>query len=201
MSDINLRENPKPTDPDRDAVHVACKKMIAGDDKLDLGSLFKLAYGTTNVALLADYNEKEAVGVVNPFVNTEFRWGSIKKGNEFWGLLLPGTVNGMTHQWKCPAFDGTGVTRIVSEHEIWIREFCDRWNFDYDELIAESTAENEEEKDRWDNEHWITARGIDLHSKGELGEDHDMFWMHLEALTGNKFNEDHREKFGWSCSC
>ena len=193
MSDINLRENPKPNDPDRDAVHVACKRMIAGDDRLDLGSLFKLAYGTTNIALFSDYNEKDAVGIVNPFVNTEFRWGSIKKGNEFWVLLLPGTVNGMTHQWKCPAFDGTGVTRIVSEHEVWIRQFCDRWNFDYGELIEESTRKSDG--------NFIAAIGIDLHSKSELGEDHGLFWMHLEALTGEKFNDDHREKFGWSCSC
>ena len=196
MSDINLRENPKPADPDRDAIHVAVKKMIAGDDRLDVGCRFKLAYGTTNVAISADYNEEEAVGIVNPFINTEQRWGSIKKGNEFWGLLLPGLVTGMTHQWMCQAFDGTGVTRIVSEHEVWIRKFCDRWNFDYDDLISESTTEVEE-----DFEHYVVALGIDLHSKGELGEDHDLFWIHLEALTGKKFDNDHREKFGWSCSC
>ena len=192
MSDINLRENPKPTDPDRDAVHVAVVKLIAGDNRLHPGSKFKLAHGSNKIALSASYNEGDFVGIANPYVTDNFR--HIEKGTEFWGMLIPGLVNGMVHKWKCPIFDDRQESE--NEHSQWIREFCDRWNFDYNELIENSTSDIKEEY-----EAWIVARGIDLHSKGDLGEDHDLFWVHLEALTGKKFNKDHREKFGWSCSC
>ncbi len=167
--------------------------MIAGNDRLHAGGKYKLAFGTDNIALPADYDEDDAVGVVNPFPGNEILW-SLKQGDEFWGLLMPGLVTGMTHHWQCPLFDSPKSAK--NNHEEWIRAFCDRWNFNYDDLIEESTA-----KAGGDWDHYIAALGRDLHSRGELGDDHDLFWMHLEALTGNKFNDDHREKFGWSCSC
>lgn len=50
-------------------------------------------------------------------------------------------------------------------------------------------------------DNYVTAHGQDLHSAGELGEDHDKFWDNLEIYTGKKFDGVHRERFGWSCTC
>ena len=86
------------------------------------------------------------------------------------------------------------MTRRASER--WLRTFADRWNFNYDDMVREASALSTIE---WDN--FITAQDTDLHSAEELGEDHDLFWSHLEVLTGKTFDHPHRKRFGWSCSC
>ena len=53
-------------------------------------------------------------------------------------------------------------------------------------------------KDDWN---YIVAQGVDLHSKEELGKDFEEFWFHLEALTGKRFSEEHKNEEMWSCSC
>ena len=82
------------------------------------------------------------------------------------------------------------------DSEAWLRTFAARWNFDYDTMIYEASQASITE---WDT--FITAYGIDLHSAEELGDDHDLFWSHLERLTGREFDVAHRTRFGWSCSC
>ena len=86
------------------------------------------------------------------------------------------------------------MTRHASEQ--WLRAFAEKWNFAYDDLLREASASS---NDEW--ERYITAYDIDLHSAEELGEDHDLFWSHLEVLTGKTFDHPHRKRFGWSCSC
>jgi len=170
----------------RDAIHVAIVPLKAGCDLWRAGKI-KLKYGSTDIALPADYDVKEAIGIVDPFLDQY----EVKEGQWFWGILTPGTVTGMRHQWEHPKFDAVQTTS--NEHEQWLHDFCDRWNFDYDELISAGVG-----TDKW---RYVTARGNDLHSRHELGSDYDEFWMHLEALTGKKFDTDHREGMGWSCSC
>lgn len=65
-------------------------------------------------------------------------------------------------------------------------------------IIAAATAANDPE-DKWGR--YIVAEGHDLHSAGELGEDYDLFWEHLEGLTGEQYDDDHRRGLGWSCTC
>jgi hypothetical protein len=186
MNEAKLGQLPDENAPERDAIHVAVVRLIAGED-LRPGCKFKLKFNSTDVALRADYNENETVGIVDPFLSG---W-SIRKGQLFYGLLFPGTVTGMRHHWSHPVFDAPKIA--VDEHEQWIREFAEKWNFDYDELISNalSTAD-------W---RYVTAQGIDIHSRDELGEDHDLFWSHLEAMMGRKFDENHRDGMNWSCSC
>lgn len=192
MSEANLGERPDENSL-RDAVHVALVPMIAGGN-LYPGQKFKLKYGTKNVALAGEYsNNDEWVGIVDPFLSG---W-SVEKGQMFWGVLRPNTVTGMRHHWKHPVFDEIVEEERVTEQlsrsdaEIWIRNFCDEWNFDYDELIHAATSTG----------NWVVANGIDLHSSGELGEDHDLFWANLEVLMDRKFDKAHRGSMGWSCSC
>ena len=173
--------------PDRDCIHLAVIPMIAGEDYMDRGCRIKLKYNTTDVALLEEYNEKDIVGIVDPFLK-EFR---VHKGQKFWCYLLPNSITGMRHHWQHTKFDEP--KEDVGSSESWIREFCDTWNFDYDELVT-----NAHKKGDW---RYVTAMGIDLHSVGELGKDHDLFWMHLEKLNKTTYSEEHREGMGWSCSC
>ncbi|HNC56661.1 MAG TPA: hypothetical protein PLP33_14520 [Leptospiraceae bacterium] len=97
----------------------------------------------------------------------------------------------MRHHWQHPAF--TKIHTPNSEHENWIRNFANEWNFDYDELIAAATGKTD-----WRH---VKAYGRDLHGASDLGEDHELFWEHLEGLTGERYSQDHREGMGWSCSC
>lgn len=173
----------------RDAVHIAIVPLIAGEH-LDAGEKFRLAYGTKNIALRGDYNEdSEVAGVVDPFLPG---WGGVEKGQEFWGLLFPNTVTGMRHEWFNPTFDEPAVGK--DEHEKWLRGFCDRWNFNFDELITAGVGANPD----W---RCVVARGIDLHSATELGEDEQLFWEHLEKFTQKTFSQEHRNQMGWSCTC
>lgn len=87
-----------------------------------------------------------------------------------------------------------------NEHELWLRQFCDEWNFDFDELIEAGTREEGLDEDGFSNR-YVVARGRDLHCASELGSDLVLFWEHLEGYTGKTFGDDHREAMGWSCSC
>lgn len=82
------------------------------------------------------------------------------------------------------------------QSEKWLRDFAERWNFDFPELIRAASAAATPT-----TYNYAVARGIDLHSPRELGQDHDLFWSHLEVYTGKRFNVEHQRLFTWSCSC
>lgn len=172
----------------RDAIHVAVLPVVAGVD-IRRSARIKVAHGTTDVALPAhgpEYGDP-GIGIADPFLDCV-----VRKGQRFWMFLLPNTITGLRHDWTHPALDDVRVPG--SEAETWLRSFAEKWNFDYDELIAEASSIPQAD-------HFITARGVDLHDAEELGPDHDLFWQHLEALTGERYGERHRKVFGWGCSC
>lgn len=170
---------------ERDAIHVAVVPLIVGEKYMRAGQLFRLRHNT-HIALSA-HTEEDAVGVISPFL-TEF----IKEGDQVWGLLWPNSVTGMRHHWFHPMFDEAQPAQ--SESEQWLRDFADSWNFDFGELIENASNVDSD----W---RYVTARGIDLHSKEELDEDYYLFWHHLEKFTGKKFSDEDKENMGWSCSC
>ncbi len=172
----------------RDCVHIAIVPLIAGDSIL-VGSPIKLAYGTADIALMAEpaYGD-DVIGIADPYLK-EYQ---IQKGQRFYGFLTPGTVTGMTHQWNHPAFDN--VKKPKDEHESWLRAFCDKWNFKFDELIKAGISEKDDD--------YVTAHGRDLHSRSDLDDGEETeFWSHLEAFTGKTFSYEHRSRNRWSCSC
>lgn len=175
---------------ERDAVHVAVIPLYAGE-RLSRGSKVKLKYGSVKVAMCAEYNEKDAIGIVDPFLKDY----EVPENGRFWCMLFPGSVTGMRHHWAHPSFEEDKVPKAKTVHEEWIRDFCDRWNFNYDELINAATSRIPND---W---RYVTAHGHDLHSRAELGEDHDLFWEHLQELMGDIYDEAHREGMGWSCTC
>lgn len=172
----------------RDAVHIAVVPLIAGKD-LWKGDVVKLSSIDKEIALDATYSRDDAIGIVDPFLNNHH----VPQGSKFWCYLFPNSVTGMRHHWQHPILDRPPMA-LSGDSEKWLCGFAERWNFDYDEMISAGIGANTD----W---RYVTARGYDLHSAEELGEDHDLFWSHLEAMTGMTFDEAHREGMGWSCSC
>jgi hypothetical protein len=170
---------------DRDAIHVAVLPVISGENYLGAGDRIGIAYGTKNIVV----RKPDGIGIVDPFLQR-----TIHKDEKCWMFIQPNTVENLRHDWRHPAIDD--VKPATDEHELWLRQFADRWNFDYAEMIAQASAAANRYGDNY-----ITAMGIDLHSKDELGADHDLFWEHLEKLTGKFFTDEHRDNFVWSCSC
>jgi hypothetical protein len=193
---------------ERDAIHVAITPVVAAEDMYP-GCLLKFVYGSTELVRMADYDG--AIGVADPFLKFRPHPGHytydpegenetpcrIRKGDRFYMLLQPGTATGLRHHYFHPALDS--VQQPANEHEKWLREFADRWQFDYDQLIYAGTAKSKSDDDY---DRYVVARGVSLHHRDELcpGE-YEAFWEHLEALTGQQFDEQHREGMGWSCSC
>lgn len=180
-----------PTGPQkRDAIHIAIAPMVAGEGLMPGDHVGILPDGT------AGRKADPPIGIVDPFLRE-----AVNAGERFYLLLYQFTVTGMRHQWSHPAFaDDTGgevgVVRNIKESEAWIRSFASDWNINFNELIRVASGPLEE-----DGDNWVVADGIDLHSASELGESHDLFWHHLEILTGRHFSPEHRGRMSWSCSC
>lgn len=174
----------------RDAIHIAVMPVTCRGKWLAPGAKVKFVFGSKDEVMECRENEEgDAVGVLDPYLT-----GYISDGDRVWLFLRPNTIIGLRHEWMHPLIDAAPVS--ASESEIWLRRFADEWCFDYKEMISQASSLS---RDEWGN--YIVAQGRDLHHRSELGEDHDLFWKHLETLTGQTFGEEHREKFGWSCSC
>lgn len=169
---------------ERDAIHVAVAPVIAGED-LWPGREVGFVYGSNEVvkSKSKDYG-MDPIGIVDPFLD-----GRVEKGQRFFVFLFPGTVTGMRHHWNHPAFQTPKVASNASEK--WLREFANKWNFDYKSMI-DAAIEGD----------YVVAQGIDLHGADELDPgDEQLFWYHVGQVTGKEFSEEHKQNFGWSCSC
>lgn len=184
----------------RDAIHIAVIPLIAGEH-LWAGAYFKLKYGTQDVAMQARHEDAPGVlGIIDPFLRG-LNYGEVKEGDRVWGYLTPGTVTGMRHAWQHPAFTDDDVPYVppqMNEHEAWLRDFADRWHFNYEDMVEEA---RHAPRDNNDWSHYVVAQGKDLHGREELGHDYYLFWQHMEGLTGERYDDVHRESLGWSCSC
>lgn len=188
----------------RDAIHVAVVQAECGDERLFPGELVRISTATGKATSNAG---APFIGVVDPFLRRSFYSpvhgqdvpvdhddGVIRKGELFFIFLFPQTITGLRHEWTHPILDAP--QKELSEAERWLRGFADRWSMNYDDLIDAATSREDGE---WGQ--YITALGKDLHSYEELGSDGPLFWENLEKLTGQKFEDNHRKKFTWSCTC
>jgi hypothetical protein len=172
-----------PPNAERDAIHIAVLPVTAEDDWLAPGACVKLVPGTTDHVREAK-NYAAALGVVDPFLSR-----SVRKGQRFFVFLTPNTVTGMRHHWTLPAID---EPQQLGDAEKWLRDFADRYGMNYDEML--STAN--------EGDDYITAVGQDLHGKHELeAGEYEEFWRYVEQVTGRKFDDEHRESVGWTCTC
>ena len=183
----------------RDAVHCAIMPVTAADDCLQPGQRVKIVRGTESLVTRARGPEYEdpGIGIVDPFL-----MNSVRKGQRFFLFLPPCTITGLYHEWTHPLIDGRNEVstprrdQSTSESERWLRAFARKWNFNYKVMVAEASA-----KTRGKGRHAVIAKGTELSGRKELGEDHDLFWDHLEKLTRQTFGEEHRMNLVWSCSC
>jgi hypothetical protein len=88
----NLGETPA-EDSRRDAVHIAVIPIVAGE-MLCPGDRVCIR---DNCAYLLGGKE---VGIVDPFLTVD----TVKKGEQFWLLMLPLTVTDLRHTWRHWAF-------------------------------------------------------------------------------------------------
>ncbi len=170
----------------RDAIHICIFPAISDEDYLHAGCEVGLAYGTTNLLRRKSKNyDLKPIGIVDPFLRD-----SLKKGERCWVFLFPNSVIGMRHHWEHPEIDHAKPLP-TNESELWLRHFADKWNMDYDEMIASAIEGS-----------YATAQGVDLHSGSELDDgDEFRFWEHIEKMTGKTFSKKHKVNFTWSCSC
>lgn len=189
----------------RDAIHIAILPGYIAYDHPNPGDEVALAFGTKNQFIRAQrgYGFKP-IGIIDPFV---MAWGytpegqsiRLERGDRVWCFLFPNSVQGMRHEWYCPAVDDNRPP--TNEHETWLHQFAEKWHFDYQDMIRVAMRPDDIDPEYGIQSDYIVALGRDLHHVDELGADHDLFWQHLEALTKRTYNPEHRAKVGWSCTC
>jgi hypothetical protein len=172
----------------RDAIHIAVMPVVASCT-MRPGEPVSLQGYASDEAVYD--NSDNYLGIVDPFLAV-----SVQKGQKFWLFLRPGTISGLRHEWTHPmikpqsANEPPAVVDEMEDHEAWLRDFASRWSMSYHDMIAAAKEGT-----------YTTAGGMDF-GKYDLGPgEENLFWTHMEGLTGLKFDDNHKENFGWSCSC
>ena len=193
---------------ERDAVHIAVLPAYAvKSNDISGGDLVRIPFGFPEVdgcipVLGCNYTGgfSEPIGIVDPFLTYEtIGEFEIPEGKKFLVFVQPGLTTGLRHVYHFPQIDQ--LPAAMSEAEIWLRRFASKWNFNFVELIQNAKSEPPPAEGGHYFGNYITAHGIDLHSRSELGEDHDVFWQKLSEFTQREYSPEHRQKFTWSCSC
>jgi hypothetical protein len=167
----------------RDCIHIAVAPMVAqenlnpGDD-VDAHGVF------------ATGSRERAVGVVDPFLKS-----TVKKGQQFYCLLYPGTITRLRHEWSHPAFKDEGMPQVVEKDRAAAIAWMAKW------AKRHSHADDEDSYGR------ITlARAIDFGHDMSVGECEDArddidqeWWDNWETITGERAGEKRSGYF--SCSC
>lgn len=170
----------------RDAIHIAVAPVIA-NAQMKPGDHIGLL---DRDAMLAGTNADELIGIVDPYLK-----GPVVRGDKFWMWLYPGTITSLKHHWTHKAFEppkDDGMMR-VQKSTMWLKEFADSWGMDYQDMIEGATDKKYP---------GIVAQSTDIHSWEEAGDGQkELFWKHIEVVTGKKFDDKHRENTHFSCSC
>lgn len=185
-----------PEGVDRDAIHIAVLPVTLSGDAhnryYEPGCPVRFVQGSrTHVERALDpvYPDKARIGILDPFLTD-----AQLPGTRVFVFLYPNTVTSLKHAWTHPLVDTTEAQKAASE--AWLQGFAGRWRMNYDDLLEAATDRT---AGQWSN--YVTAMDRDLHSFEELEEDGPLFWEHLEKFTGERFDDAHRGKVGWSCSC
>jgi hypothetical protein len=178
MNDETLRAIGKLVEgtPPRDAVHLAVVAVEAGEE-LPRAQPVTLVDGKAFA-----YERGAPVGIVDPWLMK-----GAKTGQRFWLFLNPGSITSLRHDWTHPAFPAPVLIEPKEESasERYLRKLADDHDLAYNVLVSTADAGST-----------YTAQGYDLH----LSLD-DEDWKHVEAVTGRTYDETHREKVYFSCSC
>ena len=176
----------------RDAVHVAVAPVFAAESLLPGQPVGFVAAGDVEHVC----SRGEPVGIVDPFLKAP-----VRKGERFWLFLFPGSITGLRHDWRHPAFAATEEPKPKPaenpaadskvQSEAWLRVYAQKANC-YDDAetafarLIDGLKHNE-----------LSFYGSDLHSLYEL-DDADDLKFHAERYLGIEVNWD---RFSFSCSC
>lgn len=94
----------------RDAVHVAIYPMVCKEDTLMPGEYIRPEYHGCENAVTA--NSETAVGVVDPMLKRPLR-----RGDEFWMVLFPGTVQNLRHAWDHELLPNDGESEDYDDYD------------------------------------------------------------------------------------
>lgn len=197
----------------RDAVHIACIPVIAGQILLP-----GIHVGIDPASKVARAGLAPLVGIVDPFLLQ-----AVAKGSRFWLLLYPGSITSLRHHWEHPTFsamdaptttapaaprstrgrrraaetdadfitiaeDMLGLQRTAARE--WIDDYALRLGVSGDQLIAGAIA--------------YLDHGRYLSDPGFEGVSTDPnFWEQFTLLTGRSIGPrslDGGENF-FTCSC
>lgn len=169
---------------ERDAIHVAIMSVVA-NEHLEPGEHI----GFTEHGYRVTANPRggyKLIGIVDPFLPKD-----VKEGDRFWMMLYPNTITSLKHLWTHPDISATG-RGTASASEKWLRDFADRVDADYDEMmrVAETHCD---ENNKWGGDYLIEG------GKWEGQSTPDEFWTHFAAVTGKTPADGPTGIF--SCSC
>lgn len=170
----------------RDAVHIAVIPLVAAEE-LQPGWPVNIDEAGRAYRVPKQYG---SIGVVDPFL-----YGVVEKGKRFWALLRPGSVTSMRHRWTSPDFPEMGVpatAEVRSASVNWLMSFADDKAISY-EAMVEGAIGGEG-----------ATFGVDCHGTiaREFGADvAQLFWDHIEVVSGRKFPASHRDGTTFSCTC
>jgi len=183
----------------RDAIHLAVENVVAGQILRPGDHIGFLADGTVGTSA------KKLLGIVDPFIER-----NVKPGERFWLVVYPRQIKSLRHVWTHPDFpesadlpkpqavpapvvEAPQIELTVSEAvddaldraRIWIQDYCDDMNIEYDDLMWHTEAHL---RNNW--HYWAEGEKFE----GEwLPEE---FWDHCETLTGKRGSGSF-----FSCSC
>lgn len=179
-------------DEKRDAIHLAVLPIEAGQ-RLIRGNHIVVLDG---VALAVPGGHPKAVGIVDPFLT-----GAVEKGQRFWLVIYPRTIQSLRHVWSHPAFpdeagyppahvddDATTVKARAAIHAVAV------------DLGVSDEAMMKGAKN------WLESRedrtGIMMCFGKDLSYDWNMeaFWNAYALLTGESVPEDKARAF-FTCAC
>ena len=152
-------------DEHRDAIHIAVLPVEAGE-RLKPGEHVDVARGIATGTTAGN-----GVGIVDPFLTDH-----VQKGERFWLLVYPRTIQSLRHVWTHPSFPdepALPLPRMMSKEraETWLRVWCDTADAPpYEDLIATALRNDDPER---------LCFGTDC-----SGEIPDEVWDRIEIVTG-----------------
>ena len=178
-------------DAGRDAIHLACEPVIAGENLIpgiNIGIKDGKAYSKNQKGL-------KMLGIVDPFLTK-----NVKPGEKFWLIVYPRQITSLRHVWSHPDFPEDEIVlkpavtiKTVGKSSIeiaedWLRAYADSIDESYEYVMDVADSH---QKGSWGN-YIIQGERFEGESTP------DEFWDYY-AIVRNNPNPERTSFF--SCSC
>lgn len=166
----------------RDAIHMAVAPVVSAKRVLRPCN----HVGVNEKGEAGDF--EPYIGIVDPFLKV-----NVKKGEQFWLFLYPGSITTLRHHWEHPAFApevSTPVEHVpppeaVKEMKALIKS-RDYMKRSYDEVMLDADV------------YYKVGRETEYNDRGSI-EDEEKFWDLYEKIRGVKVDPDKRVNFYVCC--